>query len=111
MRKPTLYQRLKAKKRSQQLVVGVTWYNEETWAQVKATSADPKRFEASFPEWKAMATKARRDLQRSGIMALECLIVPEDFFAWCVLNNQENTAPSRAEYVSNVLSAAHASKE
>ncbi len=111
MRKPSIYQRLKAKKRSQQMVVGLTWYTEETWVQVKATAADPECFEASFAEWKAMATKARRDLQRSGIMALECLIVAEDFFAWCALNNQENNSTSRAEYVSEVLSAAHESRE
>ena len=32
MRKPTLYQSLKAKRRSQQLVIGVTWYTPESWA-------------------------------------------------------------------------------
>lgn len=107
MRKPTLYQRLKAKNRSQSLVIGLTWYTEETWAQVKAGASDPDCFEASFAQWKAMAVAARREFQRSGVLALECQIVPAEFFAWCALNNQENNATARAEFVSEKLSAAH----
>lgn len=107
MRKPTLYQSLKAKRRSQQLVIGVTWYTAETWAQVKATATDPACFEDSFEKWKAMAVAARRNFQRSGVMALECQIVPEEFFAWCVANQQENNSTARGEYVSEKLSAVH----
>lgn len=111
MRKPTLYQSLKAKRRSQSLVIGVTWYTEETWAQVKAGAQDPECFEDSFAKWKAMAVAARRNFQRSGVLALECQIVPEEFFAWCILNEQENNAKSRAEFVSEKLSAVHAAGE
>lgn len=110
MRKPTLYQSLKAKRRSQSLVIGVTWYTEETWAQVKATAVDPECFEDTFAKWKAMAVAARRNFQRSGVLALECQIVPEEFFAWCAQNNQENNSTSRGEYVSEKLSAAHNDK-
>lgn len=71
MRKPTLYQSLKAKRRSQQLVIGVTWYTPESWAAVKATATDPECFEDSFDKWKTMAVAARRNFQRSGVMALD----------------------------------------
>jgi hypothetical protein len=108
MKKPTLHQRLKAKKRNQALVVGLTWYTEETWAQVKATASDPECFEESFAEWKAMAVSARRDFQRSGVLALECQIDPQGFFDWCALHDQKNDAAARAEFVSQKLSAAHA---
>lgn len=107
MRKPTLYQSLKAKKRSQSMIIGVTWYTEETWSQVKATATDPECFEESFPKWKAMAVLARREFQRSGVRALECQIVPEEFFAWCALHSQENNSTARAEFVSEKLSAAY----
>lgn len=106
MRLPALQQRLTAKKRSQAMIVGVTWYTEETWAQVKATASDPECFEQSFEKWKAMAVKARRNFQRSGVRALECQIVPQEFFAWCASQGQENNATSRAEFVSEKLTAA-----
>ena len=104
MRKPTLHQRLKARKRSQLLIVGVTWYTEETWAQVKATATDPECFEDSFNKWKAAAISARSEFLRSGVRAIECQIVPDEFFAWCELHGQENNSTSRAEYVSEKLS-------
>jgi len=43
------------------MVIGVTWYNAETWAEVKATATDPECFEQSFEKWKAVAVKARRE--------------------------------------------------
>lgn len=107
MRKPSLQQRLRAKNRSQSLLIGVTWYTDETWAQVKAAASDPECFEDSFAKWEAMAIKARREFQRSGVRAIECQIVPAEFFAWCTLNSQENNAASRAEFVSEKLRAAH----
>lgn len=110
MKIPTLHQRLKAKKRGQTLVVGLTWYTEETWAQVKATASDPERFEESFAEWKAMAVSARRDLQRSGVLAIECQIDPQEFFVWCALHEQKNEAAARAEFVSEKMRAAHDAK-
>ncbi|MDP2142740.1 MAG: hypothetical protein Q8J80_01295 [Gallionella sp.] len=106
MRKPTLSQRLKAKKRSQALIIGLTWYTEETWAQVKASATDPECFEDNFEKWKTVASKARSEFQRSGVRAIECLIVPEELSAWCALHGQENNSTSRAEFVSESLSAA-----
>ena len=106
MKQPPIQQRLRAKKRSQSLIVAVTWYNEATWAEMKATATDPERFEDTFQKWKAVAVKAQREFLRSGVRAVECLIVPEEFFAWCKLNNQQNNAAARAEYVSEALSAA-----
>jgi hypothetical protein len=106
MKKPSLQQRLSAKNRSQSLLIGVTWYTEKTWAQVKATATDPDCFEDSFAKWEATAIKARREFQRSGVRAIECQITPEEFFEWCVLNNQENNSASRAEFVSAMLTEA-----
>jgi hypothetical protein len=107
MRKPSLLERLRAKKRSQAILVGVTWYTEETWAQVKAAATDPERFEESFPEWKAMAILAVRELQRSGVSAVEIHIIPQEYFTWCALNSKLNNAESRAEFVSEKLRTAH----
>lgn len=107
MKQPPLLQRLRAKKRSQSLLIGLTWYSEATWAQVKATATDPERFEHTFTQWKAMAVSARREFQRSGIQAVECHIDPKEFFAWCAQNKQQNNATSRAEFVSEKLSANH----
>jgi hypothetical protein len=107
MRKPTLLQRLRAKKRNKALIIGITWYTEATWAQVKATATDPECFENSFPEWKAMAVSTLREILRTGVQAVECQIDPQEFLSWCSQTNQENNAAARAEFVSVKLSAIH----
>lgn len=107
MRKPSLSQRLKAKNRTQAMIIGVTWYTEDTWARVKATATDPECFEESFEKWKAMAIKAQREFLRSGVRAIECQVVPEELAAWCAETGQENNATSRAEFVSAKLTAAY----
>jgi hypothetical protein len=106
MKKPSLQQRLKAKNRSQSLIVAVTWYTEETWAQVKASATDPECFEDSFTKWEATAVKARREFQRSGVRAIECRIVPEELLEWCAQNSQVNNSTARAEFVSAKLTEA-----
>jgi hypothetical protein len=106
MKKPSLQQRLKAKNRSQSLIVAVTWYTAETWAQVKASATDPECFEDSFTKWEAIAVKARREFQRSGVRAIECQIIPEEFFEWCIQNSQVNNSTARAEFVSAKLTEA-----
>lgn len=107
MRKPSLIERLRAKKRNHAMLVGVTWYNQETWARVKATAADPERFEDSFQEWEAMAITAIRDLLRSGVRAMKVPIMPEEFAAWCALHDKLNNAEARAEFVSEQLREKH----
>lgn len=104
MRNPT--KRLRAKKRNQSMLAGITWYNDETWARVKADAADPERLEDSFPRWEAMAVSALRELLRSGVRAVKFQVIPEELFAWCASNNKTNNAESRAEFVSEMLSAA-----
>lgn len=111
MKKATLHQRLKARNRSQLLIIGVTWYTEESWAQVKASATDPECFEESYKKWKAAAVKARSEFQRSGVRAVECQIVPEEFFAWCAVNGHENNSASRADFVSETLIKAYNSND
>lgn len=111
MRKSSLPQRLRAKKRTQTMLAGMTWYTAETWAEVKASASDPERFEKSFPQWEAMAVSAIRELQRAGVRAVKFQIVPEEFFAWCALNCKINNTESRSEFVSEMLTAACAIKD
>ena len=107
MRKPPLLERLRAKKRNQSIVAGVTWYTEETWTQLKVSATDPEHFEESFQEWQAMAISALSDLRNSGVRAVEFHIIPQEFFAWCALNSKADNAASRAEFVSGKLNAPH----
>lgn len=93
-----------------QLALGVAWYTADAWEKVKSTAVDPDRFERSFNEWEAMATKALKDLEKSGVNPGRVFIDPNRFAAWCMLNNKENSGSSRAEYVQLTLQSSSAQR-
>lgn len=107
-RRATLFRRLRTKHRKQAMVIGVVGYTPETWAQVKATATDPQCFEDSFEKWQDVALSARREFLRSGVQAVEYQIDPQVFTDWCAHHQLQNDSKARAEFVSEMLSAAYA---
>lgn len=107
-RRATLFRRLRSKHRKQAMIVGVVGYTAETWAQVKATASDPQCFEDSFEQWQEIALATRREFLRSGVQALEYLIDPELFAAWCEQHQVANDAKARSEFVSEKLGERYA---
>jgi hypothetical protein len=103
MKKPSLLERLRTKKRTRSTVVGVTWYTEENWSKVKAAATDPDRFEETYAEWSAMAIEAVDDLKKTGVNTVKVSIVPSELLPWCLAHNKPNNAASRAEFVSEQL--------
>lgn len=107
VKRSSMLRSLRAKHRKQAMIVGVVGYTAETWAQVKATATDPQCFEDTFEKWKNVAVTARREFLRSGVQAVEYQIDPQVFADWCAQHQQQNDSKSRAEFVSEKLSAAY----
>jgi methylthioribose-1-phosphate isomerase len=105
MRKPSLLERLRSKKKARSTVVGVTWYTEEDWSKVKAAATDPERFEGTYSEWNAMAVEAVADLKKVGVNTVKFFVIPNELLPWCLAHNKPNNAASRAEFVSEKLRA------
>jgi hypothetical protein len=103
MKKPSLTERLRAKKKARSSVMGVTWYTEENWSKVKAAATDPDRFEETYAEWNAMAIEAVADLKRAGVNAVKFLVMSGELLPWCLVHNKPNNAASRAEFVAEKL--------
>ena len=106
-RRAAMFRHMRAKHRKQAMIVAVVAYTPETWAQVKASATDPHSFEDSFEKWREVAFAARREFLRTGVQAVECQIVPEEFAAWCAQHQQHNDSRSRAEFVSERLRAVY----
>lgn len=106
-RRASLFRHMRAQQRKQAMIVAVVGYTPETWAQVKASATDPKSFEDSFEKWHEVAFAARREFLRTGVQAVECQIVPDEFAAWCAANALENNSAARAEFASEALRAAY----
>ena len=103
MNKPSLTERLRAKKNARSSVVGVTWYTEEDWSKVKAAATDSERFEETYAEWNAMAIEAVADLKRAGVNAVKFFVISNELLPWCLVHNKPNNAAARAEFVAEKL--------
>ncbi len=94
---------LRPKEPPTKVTVGVAWYSQEEWGLVKASAADPERFENSYQEWTEVAESALKDLRAAGIVGKPFFIRSEELLAWCLARNRPNNASSRAEFVSEKL--------
>jgi hypothetical protein len=101
MPKPSLLERLRAKKRMRRgPLIGLGWYSETEWARVKATAKDPERFEATFADWIRMTEETLATFRAGGANAVAVLIDADEFSSWCSANAKENDAAARAQFVS-----------
>jgi len=98
MRKPDLLQRLRAKKQEKERALAVAWYDELNWAMVKSTAIDPHRFENSYAEWHAMATRTLENFKRAGAVPTPVPVTARELIAWCRATGRQNDASARAAY-------------
>ena len=99
-KKKTLPSRLRLKDKQPPLRVSVGWYTAEEWAKVKATATDPERFESSFLECEVMAEESMDGIRAAGLDPQKRFIIASELLAWCLVHWKENSASSRAEFVS-----------
>jgi hypothetical protein len=85
------------------IIIGLSWYNEEEWATVKASAVDPELFEDSYAEWLQMAENALSGMQETGLMAEKYYIKSDELLTWCRSQNKVNNSSVRADFVSAQL--------
>jgi len=82
--------------------VGVSWYTSEEWSKVKAASADPEKFEATYEEWLQVVEDALQKFRAVGIDAHKHYLQASELLAWCLVHGKPNDSAARAEFVSEL---------
>lgn len=104
MKKPSLIERLRAKKAPREdVVLGVAWYTEDQWARVKASAVDPENLERTYPEWVKMAEEALREIRRGIRDPIKIQIDAGELAAWCLVHGKPNDSSARAEFASHKM--------
>jgi hypothetical protein len=99
MKKPSLLERLRAKKAPRQDVIAcVVWYTSEEWVRVKASASDPEVFENTFSEWEAMAEEALVSVRKAVANPLKVFVCADELLPWCLAFGKENNAAGRSEF-------------
>lgn len=104
MKKPSLIERLRAKRAPREdSVLGVAWYTEEQWARVKSSAADPENLEPTFSEWVKMAEEALREIRRGVRNPIKIQIDAGELVAWCLVHGKASDSSARAEFTSHKM--------
>lgn len=74
---------------------------------VRATAADPERFEATFREWETMANEAFTLIRANHPGAVKVFVSADALLAWCKAEGKVNNSTARAAFVQKLVSAGH----
>lgn len=94
--------------RKRALTVGVAWYTEEDWAQLKTIFDDADSLPARYADWLALAELSLEALKYQGLKACKVYITPDDFTAWCAHRGLRKNALARMQYANAMIATANA---
>ena len=89
---------------------GVAWYDREQWQRLREVAADPEVLEESYDEWVAMAEKAVRELEVSGMIIERVPVNATDLIAWCSEQDRPIDGSARAEFAAHQFRKLHLSE-
>ncbi len=85
------------------MVTGLAWYRREQWARLREISEDADALEDTYDDWLASATRALRELRRSGVRVRRVDVDVEDLLGWCNERGRAVNGASRANYVAEKM--------
>ena len=89
---------------------GVAWFDREQWQRLQQVAADPERLEESYEAWLAMAERAIRDLEATGILIEKVPIGTAELIAWCNEQARPIDSSARAKFAARQLRKLHLSE-
>lgn len=64
-------------------VIGMTWYLEEDFEEIKRLMTDGHTLHRTYSEWLKAATTGEEQQRRTGITVVRAIIRPTEFKQWC----------------------------
>ena len=90
-------------------IVGIPWYNEDEFAEIKIIMEDGDKLHTRYDDWLAAAEQLKQTYRDRGIVAIEAYINPGEFVAWCHARDLDPDAKARMLYVNLVAKRTGAS--
>src|SRR5216117_2311044 len=94
-------------KESVEAASGVAWFDREQWQRLRQVATDPERLEDSYEAWVAMAERAIRDLEATGMLIERVPVDTEELIAWCNDQGRPIDSSARAEFAARQLRKLH----
>ena len=92
---------------SQEMRVGVAWYREREWEELRRLAADPEKLEETFAEWKAVYEDGVLKLAAAGFQPERVELTVAQLQAWCAANQCPLDAEARSGLAAELLRQRH----
>lgn len=85
------------------IVVGVCWYRQDQYDRFLASAKDREDLEDTWDEWQITAERVIRQYRARGLDVRKVEIDLDDLLAYCMVEEEPNTAATRAAYVAHLI--------
>jgi len=87
--------------------VGVAWYQEREWEELRRLAADPGNLEETYAEWKAAYEDGVLKLGAAGLQPERVELTVAQLQAWCAANKCPLDAKARSGLTAELLRQRH----
>ena len=88
---------------SQRMRVGVAWYHEQEWEELRRLAADPENLEETYAEWKSAYEDGVLNLAAAGLQPERVELTVAQLQAWCGANRCPLDADARSGLAAELL--------
>ena len=92
-------------------IVGIAWYTQEDWTEIKTVFEDAASLPKSYADWLAFAELSLQTLEHQGISAYKVYIIPTEFTAWCQKRGLRINAFARMQYANAMIASMKAQSQ
>ena len=83
--------------------VGIAWYSEAEWPQLRERAADRENLEPTYADWLKVYYDGLSQLAASGVIAEPVEVLVADLEEWCRLHSRPLDAKARSEFAAEIL--------
>ncbi|MAD73210.1 MAG: hypothetical protein CML20_00120 [Rheinheimera sp.] len=86
-----------------QIVIGIAWFQPDSWKRLKRIADDRADLDDSYDEWKKNANAALTDIRATGKIVKRVNVDIDELLSWCKAESKPVNSASRAQFVSGKL--------
>lgn len=87
--------------------LGMVWYSEEHFAEVKAMMKDGHLLPRTYLQWQDKAEQGERKFRREGALVVRAHLVPDAFRQYCLRHGLDLDAQGRSHFAASVARDVH----
>lgn len=81
-------------------VLGLAWYEEADYPEIRRIMADRDRLPATWQEWRSRFEQQTQGFENGSTRVVRAIIKPKEFVGWCALRGLKLDSKARTTFAS-----------